>query len=143
MLTHFSKYGKLNEWDLNPQGKGNLYAIPQKRWNTKGAHLDKNGYMYVPHACAQKKAKCSVHFHFHGCGSGAKWFNEYLVRKTGIIEFAATNNMVVIFPQSEGITNFKYKGKNIPVEMCWAAAHQASKDHPQFKAIEQMIKDFT
>jgi len=28
MLTHFSKDGKLNEWDLNPQKKGNLYAFP-------------------------------------------------------------------------------------------------------------------
>lgn len=98
MLTHFSKDGKLNEWDLNPQKKGNLYAIPQDKWNTKGAKLDKNGYMYVPHVCAKKQAKCTVHFHFHGCGSGAGIFNDVLVRKTGLIEFAATNNMVVVFP---------------------------------------------
>lgn len=52
MLTHFSKDGKLNEWDLNYEKKGNLYAFPQKRWNFKGANFDKNGYMYVPHACA-------------------------------------------------------------------------------------------
>merc|ERR1712086_879605 len=134
MLTHlYQGRVKLKEMEIDHQKYGEFWAFNQDQWNTKGAKLDKYGYMYVPKACKKDKS-CNLHFHFHGCMSSGKIYKDTLNRKTGLLEFAATNNIVVVFPQNDDIFDWKLKvdGKNkvYKVPYCWSSGHLNDKNHP-------------
>lgn len=103
MLEHF--YGQegsideLVERDFNHTKYGNLHAFNQTVFakDYPGANLDDFGYIYIPHAC-KEGAYCKSLFFFHGCLSGAAWWKETELRRSGIIEYAATNNIIAVFP---------------------------------------------
>ena len=51
------------------------------------------GLIYVPDTC--KTESCNVHFAFHGCNGNADMFLHL-----GYNEFASTNNIVMVYPDS-------------------------------------------
>lgn len=57
------------------------------------------GYAYVPKAC-QGKSTCSVHVAFHGCRQTIQDIGDTFVTKTGYLEWAEANDLVVLFPQA-------------------------------------------
>jgi hypothetical protein len=65
--------------------------VTEKNW-TKTEFTDK-GAVYYPHACLQ--FSCNVHISLHGCfGSTDYWPKE----GTGLIHYAASNNIILLFP---------------------------------------------
>lgn len=57
------------------------------------------GYIYIPHACKEGNYCQSVMF-LHGCMQSGEIWKDTEARRTGLLEYAATNNMIVIFPQN-------------------------------------------
>ena len=63
-------------------------------WSFDETTLKDFGYVYVPDTCKAKQ--CNVHFVFHGC-RGDAFGSTHL----GYNEFAATNDMIIVYPDSE------------------------------------------
>ena len=56
------------------------------------------GYAYVPMRCAE--ARCRLHVAFHGCKQDLDSIHDDFVRDAGYNRWAATNNIVVLYPQA-------------------------------------------
>ena len=67
--------------------------------NFTGSHLDDTGFVYVPHICQEPTRSCRLHTHIHGCGLGRVFLNTTYAQGIGILEWAAPNDMIVLFPQ--------------------------------------------
>ena len=68
--------------------------------------------------------------YFHGCGASAAsyyegfgFYGSFGARATGLVEHAANNDMIVIFPQAklEDVGFF---------ENCWEISWKDERDHP-------------
>jgi len=64
--------------------------------------LDYDGYVYYPHTCTENNgaARCKIHIALHGCNEmigGLSGWN--YIRRTGLNEYAATNNLIIVYPQ--------------------------------------------
>ncbi len=107
----------LNTYDFTPSG-----------WDDNSLSLGDNVHIYVPTACANK-AKCRLHFVFHGCAQSDQALGSVFYQNTGYAEWAETNNIVVAFPQAApnpllsnpegcfdwwGYTNADYANRNGP-----------------------------
>ena len=56
--------------------------------------------MYIPHAC--RGQQCHVHFAFHGgAGYDAAGYDIEQDKEKGYLKFAASNNIIVVFPSFE------------------------------------------
>ena len=95
---------------------GSLYAIEQTPFFDKdselegpgcamgnstltcGISLNDYGFIYIPNACKKGDKECDFHVHFHGCGESANWWDSLYVRQTGMLEWAATNDLMILFP---------------------------------------------
>lgn len=82
--------GRLLEFDQRP------YAEPAGSSGLAG-----RGWLFVPESCAESPAGCRVHVVFHGCMQGAEAIGDRFVTGAGYLEWAASNRLVVLFPQIE------------------------------------------
>ena len=62
--------------------------------------LDEYGFVYYPQICLEKNNKCKVHVHLHGCTASAAIVGEDLVRNSDFLEYAAANDIIIVFPQN-------------------------------------------
>ncbi|CAF1122772.1 unnamed protein product [Rotaria magnacalcarata] len=60
--------------------------------------FDKEGYVYYPTNCTQGK-KCPIHVALHGCLQGKWRIGDVFAKKTGYLEVAELNNIIILFPQ--------------------------------------------
>jgi poly(3-hydroxybutyrate) depolymerase len=103
--------------------------------------LAAQGLLFVPEACTGgDRPRCRLHVVFHGCKQGASMVGREFVLKSGYLEAAAGNDIVLLFPQIEA----SYRPLN-PMG-CWDwwgydGENYAVKDGPQVKAIRMMIGD--
>ena len=64
--------------------------------------LAERGWLYVPQECrAGGAARCRLHVVFHGCKQGASYVGDAFVRRSGYLEAAEANRIVLLFPQIE------------------------------------------
>jgi poly(3-hydroxybutyrate) depolymerase len=70
--------------------------------------LAAEAFLFLPAACANASKRCRLHVAFHGCTMSGDVFP----RQAGYIEWAETNDIVVLFPQING------RGSNL-VTGCW------------------------
>jgi poly(3-hydroxybutyrate) depolymerase len=96
--------------------------------------LGETGYLYIPENCA-KGHSCTLHISFHGCKQYAGAVGDAYATGTGLNEWADTNNMVVLYPQTEksAMAPFNPNG-------CWdwwgyTDANYANQQGPQIKAV--------
>jgi len=82
--------GELLEFDQSEFVIGSIPALTS---------FDTTGYVYVPRACADKTTKCRLHIAYHGCLAYRLLVGDAYATKTGYIEAAELNNIIVIFPQ--------------------------------------------
>jgi poly(3-hydroxybutyrate) depolymerase len=61
--------------------------------------LADEGFIFVPPACHPSADQCRLHVAFHGCAQGITAVDDVFVRQTGYLEWAASNRIVVLFPQ--------------------------------------------
>jgi len=85
----------------NPHRDGTLVLFDQSEFFTgpeTTLSIHRVGYLYVPHAC--QEARCRLHVAFHGCRQDTASIHDDFVRDAGYNRSAATNNIVVLYPQA-------------------------------------------
>jgi poly(3-hydroxybutyrate) depolymerase len=95
-------YGKLGAG--RPPEDGELREFDQKPYAkaSGSAGLAEKGLLFVPKSCSNgDKATCRLHVVFHGCKQGASFVGDRFVRRTGYLEAAEANRIVLLFPQIE------------------------------------------
>jgi poly(3-hydroxybutyrate) depolymerase len=102
--------------------------------------LADSGWVYVPEACREHAAACRLHVVFHGCRQGASFVNDRFVRQAGYLEWAASNQIVVLFPQIEPAL------QPLNPNGCWdwwgyEDSRYALREGPQMLAVRAMIAD--
>ena len=101
MLRHI--YGELAPRE--PAIDGNLRTLPQRRYfpaNCTSAQvgMDESAYIYVPRPCVDDVASCRVHVAYHGCGVQRGVMGPNWAAHIGLLEWAETNALLVLFPQA-------------------------------------------
>lgn len=121
--------------NLKSRGKNlkeNYYRFLQPR----AISMAEEGVAYIPPQCLQGD-KCSLHMSFHGCKQSESDVGAEYYVKVGINEWATTNNIVVLYPQT---TSMGMKNPN----SCWdwwgySGEDFAVKSGSQMQAVEQII----
>jgi len=103
------------------------------------ATLGETGYVYIPQSCA-KGSSCTLHISFHGCKQYAGAVGDAYAKGTGLNDWADSNNMVVLYPQTEksAMAPFNPNG-------CWdwwgyTDGNYANQQGPQLKAVMALAK---
>lgn len=129
--------------ELNPPAtelSGDIITLNQHKVAGSDADtLAETGYAYVPQSCADGE-KCRVHVSFHGCNQYADAVGTAYVEQTGINQWADTNQLVVVYPQTR-------KSLFMPLnpQGCWdwwgyTNKHYATTKGPQIKAVEAIVR---
>ena len=99
------------------------------------------GWLYVPRDCrAGGDSRCRLHVVFHGCKQGASYVGDAFVRRSGYLEAAEANRIVLLFPQIEpGFQPLNPNG-------CWDWWGYEGEDYavqagPQLRAVRAMVAD--
>jgi len=105
------------------------------------AGLAERGWLYVPKDCrAGGTSRCRLHVVFHGCKQGASFVGDAFVRRSGYLEAAESNRIVLLFPQIEpGYQPLNPNG-------CWdwwgyEGDGYATHEGPQLAAVRAMVAD--
>jgi poly(3-hydroxybutyrate) depolymerase len=123
---------------VEPRGSANaadFIAFDQSAYASSGAKLADQGVAYVPPSC-RAQGGCRVHIVFHGCKQSRNDVKDAVIRETGFADWAATNNTIVLFPQTaQSALN--------PMG-CWdwwgyTGLDFLSRDAPQMKAVAGML----
>ncbi|MBU3022537.1 PHB depolymerase family esterase [Aestuariibacter sp. A3R04] len=100
--------------------------------------MAEKGYAYVPKTCKEGEP-CDVHVSFHGCNQYADAVGKAYVEQTGINNWADTNHLVVVYPQTR-------KSLFMPLnpQGCWdwwgyTGDDYATRDGKQLKAIRNIV----
>ncbi|MBI1891188.1 MAG: fibronectin type III domain-containing protein [Burkholderiales bacterium] len=100
-LTMF--YGSLNAKATPTTLKGQFIEFDQAEFfddkKPRSHSVDDTGWAYVPANCAANKP-CKVHVSFHGCQQFYEKIGDAFVKKAGLNEWADTNDIIVIYPQT-------------------------------------------
>lgn len=120
MLSHILPGKVQNKREMDWASKGELIEFNQNG----PASMDPKAYVFVPDSCLD--GGCPIHVAFHGCSQSKSSIGKEYLENTGYLEWAASNNLIVLFPQSV---------KNPPLNMngCWdfwgfTGSDYASKD---------------
>ncbi|SEL62640.1 Prolyl oligopeptidase family protein [Halomonas daqiaonensis] len=96
--------GKMLGWlhgDLAPpepgDPRGELVRFDQSDFDVRG--LGDTGYLFVPTGC--EEGGCDLSVALHGCAMDVEQIDEAFVRHSGLNEWAAANQRVVLYPQAE------------------------------------------
>ncbi|WP_290793624.1 PHB depolymerase family esterase [Halomonas sp.] len=76
---------------------GDLLHFDQSDFAVKG--FDSAGYLFVPEAC--DAGGCGLTVALHGCAMGAEQIGDIFARHSGLNEWAAAHDRVVLYPQAE------------------------------------------
>lgn len=78
----------------------NLIAFDQKEFGDRTTPLSDFGWIYVPTECKDGKEKCHLHIALHGCRMTPQHIQDQFVQMAGYNEWAESNRIVVLYPQS-------------------------------------------
>ncbi|ODN02872.1 Poly(3-hydroxyalkanoate) depolymerase C [Orchesella cincta] len=118
---------------------GRLSEYDQREFGGTAAHsMDPTGYIYVPSGCQDRSRQCKLHIAFHGCQQSKTNLDDIYATKTGFMEVAEANNIIVLFPQAA--PNIIAGNPNA----CWdwwgyLNANFLNKDGAQMKAVHDMM----
>jgi len=103
--------------------------------------LAARGWLYVPRDCgAGATGRCRLHIVFHGCKQGASFVGDAFMRRSGYLEVAEANRIVLLFPQIE--KSFQ----PLNAYGCWdwwgyEGDEYATREGPQIRAVRSMVAD--
>ncbi|MCW8091426.1 extracellular catalytic domain type 2 short-chain-length polyhydroxyalkanoate depolymerase [Alteromonas sp. ASW11-130] len=125
-----------------PSGElsGEIVEFSQSKLAGESAKtMAETGYTYIPKPCLEG-AECKVHISFHGCNQYAEAIGKDYVLNTGINEWADSNNIVVVYPQTK-------KSIFMPLnpQGCWdwwgyTSADYATADGHQITAVMTIVE---
>jgi poly(3-hydroxybutyrate) depolymerase len=117
MLNHI--YGRLNPRATTLTGQ--LLEFSQTAFaSTANISMSSTGRVYVPASCAAGQP-CRVHVALHGCKQSHEQIGTQYVTESGYNEWADTNNLIVLYPQTTSRTydySGVYQDRNNS-EACW------------------------
>ena len=91
--------------DLDPRSAeaadSELVTMDLSAYFASGSEIADTGYAYMPQSCSTSTENCRLHIAFHGCLQGAEFVDDRFVANAGLNEWAATNRIVVVYPQVE------------------------------------------
>jgi poly(3-hydroxybutyrate) depolymerase len=99
LLAHI--YGKLNPKNTGTLS-GSIVAFNQQEFRTYSVadiSMSPTGYAYIPASCAARQP-CRVHVALHGCTQNADAVGSAFYGSGGYNQWADTNNMIVLYPQT-------------------------------------------
>lgn len=142
LLKHVIGYLQPKTTKTDVKQLGQLIKFEQAELtNLSSTGMHQYGYAYVPESCrinSDGKA-CSLHVSFHGCNQSIDNVNDQYVKNTGLNEWAATNSIVVLYPQVA-------KSTLLPMnpQACWdwwgyTDENYNNKDGKQIKAVTEMV----
>jgi poly(3-hydroxybutyrate) depolymerase len=109
------------------------------------ASLGPEGYVFVPKACSG--GGCRVHVAFHGCRQDAGEIGRRFVDGAGYNRWAATNRIVVLYPQTAARSGFAFGSFRwvFNPKGCWdwwgyTGPDYATRDGVQMRAVRAMIE---
>jgi len=70
--------------------------------------IGEHGYLYVPDVCFSKS--CHLHIVLHGASQYAGKLGRTFPTQTGYLEYAASNDLVLLFPQAAPVVKVNPKG---------------------------------
>lgn len=129
-------FDELNSRSPSPSGK--LIELDQQKLGGESAStLADTAYAYVPQSCAQGN-KCALHVSFHGCNQNAQSVGTQYAEQTGINNWADSNHMVVLYPQTKNSTFMPLNPQG-----CWdwwgyADADYATQQGQQISAVRNI-----
>ncbi|MBI1386530.1 MAG: poly(3-hydroxybutyrate) depolymerase [Rhizobiales bacterium] len=122
----------------NPEIAGDLIAFDQRPFlDPSTSHgMALAGYAYVPHVCRGEEG-CRIHIAFHGCNQNAEKVGEVFVRDAGFNRWAASNRIVVLYPQTTTTA--------LNANACWdwwgyTGADFLTRSAPQIRAVNAMVR---
>jgi len=91
------------------QIRSNLIKIDQSKFTPNGVNpgsisLDRYGFVYYPTACRRKSTACKLLIALHGCQQYYATVGDAFTRHTGLNDWAETNNIIVLYPQTVAST---------------------------------------
>ena len=120
------------------QPQGEVIELDQQRLGGQTADtLADKGYAYIPQSCASGET-CSLHISFHGCNQNAQSIQQQYVEHSGLNNWADSNHMVVLYPQTKNSTFLPLNPQG-----CWdwwgyADENYATQDGKQIQAVKQL-----
>lgn len=116
---------------------GELFAFNQSDFARQNAGMGDIAYIYIPTAC--RAGGCGIHVAFHGCRQNVATAGESWFRQSGYNEWAETNRLLVLYPQTSNAMN---------ANGCWdwwgytgPAYH--TRAAPQIEAVWKMVERLT
>ena len=140
-LTNF--YGSLNAKNTGTL-TGSYIQFDQNAFasggNAESYSMDSTGWLFVPQNCANGQS-CRLVVALHGCLQYQGIVQQQFVQKSGINEWADTNNIIVLYPQATSSSSRNPSG-------CWdwwgyLSSDYALKSAPQMDAIMAMVAQIT
>lgn len=132
------RYSALNDQSFNHSDYGQFHAFNQTPYTTPDSKMDEIGYIYIPDACRDGKTFCESMMWLHACYGGAGVWGDTEARRTGLLEMAATNNIIVVFPQNNDSATFYYGDGEYnftDIKYCWSSVETKDPNHPQFLSL--------
>ena len=120
------------------KASGRIVHFDQGLYTDSQASMDSTGFVYVPLSC--EKMRCAIHVAFHGCQQGASEIGEEFVRDAGYNEWADSNGLIVLYPQTiKRFSPFAWNPRG-----CWDWWGYTGQDYhtqsgPQIRAVKAMI----
>jgi len=151
----FDAAGELLRWLLAPQGAlappaatlppGGLLGFDQRAFfdaAEESVSLHATGWVYVPGACRAGES-CRLHVAFHGCRQHPDAIGDRFVREAGYNEWAETNRIVVLYPQTRAVEGL-VPGTGDNPRGCWdwwgySGDDYAGRAGAQVRAVSAMI----
>jgi hypothetical protein len=133
LLAHL--YGSLAPRASLPRGEFRAFDQREFTRDLSGHGLADEGVVFVPESC-RRSARCRIHVAFHGCGQNRGAVGDAFVRQTGYAEWAETNRIVVLFPQTSVLP--------MNPQGCWdwwgyTGSEFTTKAAPQIVAVKRML----
>lgn len=125
--------------DLQPKGHAvpsHLLQFSQEEFGNARTPLYRYGWVYVPAACARGES-CRLHVALHGCQMNPEDIQDQFSRGSGFNDWAESNNIVVLYPQSAKLGQANPYG-------CWdwfgfTGQNYMTKRGAQMQAIKAMV----
>jgi len=120
---------------------GKLLTVDQQQLGGEFAKgLANEAYLFVPQSCLTGKP-CRLHISFHGCKQHSGAVGDVYARDSGLNEWAASNQLVVLYPQIKASLAAPLNPNG-----CWdwwgyTGEDYATRSGEQPKAVLQMIKN--
>ncbi|MCA1772682.1 MAG: PHB depolymerase family esterase [Halomonas sp.] len=85
------------EREASDEGRGELSAFDQSEFAVAG--MADSGFVYIPKGCEQ--GGCQVTLALHGCQMSEDAIGDAFVRHSGLNDWAASHQQIVLYPQAE------------------------------------------